>query len=277
MNAVIEHTVESNEQYHADRSYLSRSQLWEAWKRPRLFEAKYVTRTIQPERSSSAMDLGTAVHAAVLEDRDLVATYPADVLSKDGKASTAAAKEWRQEQESLGKIVLNKADAEDCNAMIASVGKFIAGWTRKDDIRERSLRWTDSVTGLSLKCRPDWIAPRKDFVAVMDLKTTAELTQHSFTKSCRDYGYWLQASLYSDAVVRYLNREDVRFWFVVVESSAPYVTAAFEFSAETLARSRNAQGELLDDIARRFSENDWSDPCQKQVTSIELPHYCFER
>ena len=268
---------ETNQQYHADLSCISRSQLWDAWKRPRVFEAKYITRTMPLGSASSAMDKGTAVHAAVLEDTDLIVSYPDEVLSKDGKASTTAAKQWKAEQDALGKIVLNSSDAADCRAMIDSVRSYIRGWTHPGDIREKSIRWTDEATGLNLKIRPDWIAPRKDFVAVMDLKTTAEVTQKSFTYSCKDYGYWLQAAMYCDGVAQHLGRDDVRFWFLVVESSAPFVTAAFEFDATTMAKAHLAKAELFAEVARRMRDNDWAEKTERNINSIELHSSVFER
>lgn len=269
--------TETNEQYHADRLYYSRSQLWDAWQRPSVFHAKHIARTMRSD-SSKAMDKGTLLHAAILEpEKDILRTYPRELLSVDGKASTKAAKEWKAEQDAAGFVVINESDAFDVSRMTESVRAVTGKWMKEADLRETSLRWVDSESGLPLKCRPDWIANRGEKTLVFDLKTTSELTKHGFRASCRDYGYWLQASMYSDGVSKVLELPGVEFLFVVVESSAPYKCGIFRFAGDTLHRARLAQEELLVEVARRIDQNDWRDPVETQINEIELHTSCFER
>ena len=87
---------ENNEDYHADRSYVSASMLKTFRKSPRLYEANYVTETIVRDAPSAAMRLGSLIHCAALEPDELEQRY---VVNQFDSRRTKAYKEWEAEEQ----------------------------------------------------------------------------------------------------------------------------------------------------------------------------------
>ncbi len=87
----------------------------------------------------------------------------------------------------------------------------------KNGEHETPLTWTDAVTGEVCKCRPDVI---RDGL-IVDYKTTTDCSPGAFERSCRAYGYKLQAAMYQEGV--FYNRfERCEFIFVAQEKAEPY-------------------------------------------------------
>src|SRR6185437_13670429 len=144
------------ETYHADTgsvgagglSLLRRSPLhhWHACRRP--------GRT--PEAPTDAQRFGTAVHCALLEPDQFdarVAFRPdCDRRTKEGKAICA------EFSKSLGnRLELNAGARDKIAEIVAAVASHPAAamLMSGDGLREASVYWTDSLTGVRCRCRPD--------------------------------------------------------------------------------------------------------------------------
>lgn len=77
----------SNEDYHADTGAFSASALEDFRDSRRLFEARYITKTLPPKAATPAMELGTCVHLRILEPERYFATLaePFPEEAPDGK------------------------------------------------------------------------------------------------------------------------------------------------------------------------------------------------
>jgi hypothetical protein len=101
-------------------------------------------------------------------------------------------------------------------------------------VSEHSIQWTDTETGVHLRCRPDWLRPG----LVVDLKTTNDASPKGFGKSVVNFGYDTQDDLYRTGCCEAMGWDDCAFVFVVTEKAPPYMTAVYELDDEARAIGR---------------------------------------
>jgi hypothetical protein len=117
-------------------------------------------------------DLGTCVHAVLLEGKSLnVLSFP--------DYRTNAAKQARQDAKDGGMIPVLVHQASDVAAMVAQARALLAsspdlkGYDFADGETERTLIWQQSETWL--RARPDWIS--RDRKLVISVKTTRQTAE----------------------------------------------------------------------------------------------------
>lgn len=211
----------SGEEYRKDPAY-SRSDIFNLSKSPAHF--KYAKEN--PRSETGALVFGAAFHAFVLErdkfDKKYIVTpKKTDKRTKEGKALAALI-------EASGKIQLTSEQYGQIEAMAASImSNRYASALLKNGEHEKSYFWRDSLTGISLKCRPDCRTELKTVSVIADIKTTENAETDSFMKSCIKYGYDLQAAMYKQGVETVENKPH-KFIFIAVEKSPPYVCNILE-------------------------------------------------
>lgn len=244
--------------YHSDYSAVSKSMLSQFMDRRSVYCLKYVTRVMAAEQATKVMDLGTVVHAALLEPhRQVVVTYPPEVLGKDGRLGTTAASMFAEQARYGGLIPLKEQDAERAACMVASVrsvvGDILAIPTGK---REAPIRWTDEESGLQCKCRPDFLAPSAR--VILDIKTTSNVVPWEFERQARELKYWLQDAHYCNGAAAIYGGE-WRFLFVAVESEPPHETIVYEYSPERRADADVQRSDALSALKQCYESGDWRD------------------
>ena len=127
-----------------------------------------------------------------------------------------------------GKIPISEDAFAQIQAMAESVmsNKYAAALLNGGE-HEKSYFWTDKLTGLKLKCRPDCRTDLRSTSVIVDLKTTENADTDSFMHSCIKYGYDLQAAMYTQGVSE-IERKPHRFVFIAVEKSPPYACNVLE-------------------------------------------------
>lgn len=269
----------SKDEYHAEYDSISKTMLSTFLDRRRVYYETYITKAAPPRASSKAMDLGTAVHAALLEPlkfAEMVVTIPAELLAKvdgevseNGAESTKAAKAFRAEHEAVGKVVLKPNQFADAGNMVASVLRSPVGkWLENAAIIETPRYWTDDVSGLRCRSLPDWFLPEKGIM--LDIKSTKLVKPAAFAKQADDLRYWLQASHYLDSI-----GGEGRFLFVAVESEWPYETVVYEYPRSDggdsidLEFADAVRVRALQDIAECHASGNWNDSWSGVVNKIE--------
>jgi len=101
---------------------------------------------------------------------------------------------------------------------------------------EVSYYWIDSDTGLLCKCRPDWISANQ--LTIIDFKTAADATEEGFVRSAGRLHYHVSAAMTVDGVHGTTGILPERYIFLVIEPHPPYLTAAYEATADDLAEGR---------------------------------------
>ena len=215
-------------QYHAVEA-LSKSMMSKILKSP----AHYKASLDEHQEPSKAMQMGTAIHTAVLEPQlysQVVAVIPPDIdgRNKEGKA-------WKEAHKS--RIHLTHAEDIDVQGVANSVRRHpfwdIIHLSHKI---EASVFAQDEQTGLALKARPDlWIEDH----TLVDVKTTDDATPEAFLRTIASFGYHIQAAHYMA-----MTGAD-NFIFVAVERKAPYAIGIYKLDAEWLQAGENLRRKAI--------------------------------
>jgi len=244
----------SEAEYHADPR-ISRSQVW-----------KMLTRSAAharvPTPATTAMEIGTATHAALLEPFEFDKRFEKGPSSRRGNA-------WKEKYEEAlaqGKTLLTEADYLTVQKMTEAVLKSTTASSLLQSntaVKEATSFFTDS-TGLECKARFDILDETDDLI--IDLKTTSNASADAFSKSCGLYGYHLQAAWYMAA---YPAKQ---FLFIVVEKEEPYGISFFELDESSLSEGERLMREGLD-YWKVCAELDVWPSYPDSLRTISIPHW----
>lgn len=194
-----------------------RSELWEIRKSP----AHYLYAVTHPKEQTAALAFGTAAHKYILEPDDFWKEYAlapeVDRRTKEGKAK------WNDFITSLdGRSPITAADYGSILAMSDAIQQNeTAAALIGSGRHEVPIQWADSETGEQCKCRPDVLTEYNGEKYIVDYKTTTSCEAGAFERSCRAYGYKLQAGMYTEGVFNE-TFERYKFAFVAQEKTEPY-------------------------------------------------------
>lgn len=213
-----------------------------------------------------AMLLGSLVHCAVLEPKELELRY-----QKCSPRNTKAGKEEAIYIKSKGLTPVNHSDWALMESMVDSIRshpKASEYFADSLGVAEQSHWWDDPESGLCCKCRTDW----KVGNTIIDLKTTVAggATPKEFAKTVVNFDYHLQAA-------HYLRGTDAeRFVFLVVEKAWPFSVGLFELdqAAIDLGNERIDRGLKL--IAECHMNNEWPGYAD-DINQITLPNWAFTK
>jgi hypothetical protein len=213
---------------------LTRSPLHAWYRHPKLNPA-------WQEESSAAFDLGSAVHAVLLEGRsDLLAII--DV--PDWR--TSAAKTARDEARAAGKIPLLPGDGETVERMVAASSMALgspdlAGLGALE--AERTYVWEED--GHWYRCRPDWATA--DCTIVLSYKTTSLNAEPSaYTKTILNFGYDMQAAFERRGIEAATGVKPKHYIWIVQETAAPYATSLVGLAPDFAAYGHDRMCEAMD-------------------------------
>lgn len=219
-------------------------------------------------REDGKFDLGTAVHAILLQGANIIATVPFDDWRK------AEAKELREAARQEGKVPLLAKDAERAWTMAeATQTQLVQHEARPipftDGKPEQTLVWTES-NGVVCRARLDWL--RDDHAAIDDLKTTsASADYRKWGRTAFGFGAEVQVAFYLRGCEKVLGVRPA--WrYVVVETYPPYALSVVDLAPSALA--------IADDKVERAItlwhdclEADHWPAYDNRVASLEIPTY----
>jgi len=176
-------------------------------------------------KESVAFDLGSAVHAMVLEpEKELVRRGPADRRGDKWRDAKLAA-------DLDGLILLPEAEYDLAETIAKSAIAHMPAWMDVPRIAEASFFALDSTTGVNIKCRPDLYIESEGLV--VDLKTCASASPRLFARDVHNYGYAIQAAFYL-RVLQEAGFEANRFVFLAVEKEPPFAVGLHEIEPDYL-------------------------------------------
>lgn len=187
-----------------------------------------------PPKSSAAMELGTAAHKIVLG-------VGADLVLVDAdNYRTKAAQEIRDAARAAGKVPLLPAEMAEAEAMAAAVRAHpLAGRLFDGGEPERSLFWVDEHTGIWRRSRLDWLPfPSARRMVIPDLKTGMSVSPDAIAKAVWNFGYYIQAPWYVDAVRALGLDDDPDFLLVFVETAPPYLVTVAGLDDDAMRTGR---------------------------------------
>lgn len=257
----------SHEQYHYS-SGVSRSALELFRTSPALYAYRVLGKNPE-QRKSRAFEEGTAIHAAILEperfETDFVIKPSFNRKSASGRAEEVS---WDEAARKAGKVGVAEDDRERYliiadrarkNKVVRELGLLDGG------VAEKSIYRTHEVTGLQLKCRPDYWWPEKNWM--LDVKSTDSANPRTFVqKSVASYGYHRQEAFY-----RYVGQAE-RFIFLAVEKTEPYFTSVIELHADDVLLGWHETEQSLFEMADCLRVNEWTGYDAK-IHSPRLPDW----
>jgi hypothetical protein len=266
----------SAESYHADKTSISSSGLRALLNPGCPAQFKYDRDHPQPPKRE--FDLGNAVHAAVLgEGHDIVEIVGfSDYKKADARALRDAAYE-------AGKVPLLPKEKRQVDDMAAAIRQHpLAGplFAPGTGIAERSIYWTDPMTGVRCRVRPDWLKQMPDLTLAVDLKTIKASDPETVSRAIRDHSYHQQDAFYTDGVeAAGLAPEGCRFIFVFVSKQAPYLITVRELTDQDrdIGRARNERAlRIYADCAANDEWPDWTGPVDT-IPQIGMPTWATLR
>ena len=228
------------EKYHAVDA-LSKSMMSKILKSP----AHYRAALEEHQEPTKSMQMGTAIHTAVLEPQlysQVVAVVPPDI---DGR--TKEGKQWKEAHKS--RIHLTHAEDIDVQGVANSVRRH-PFWdiVRLGHKIEASVFAQDEETGIALKARPDlWIESH----TLIDIKTTDDASPEAFLRTIASFGYHIQAAHYL-----MMTGAD-NFIFVAVERKAPYAIGIYKLDDEWLQAGENLRCKAISTLHECRALDSW--------------------
>lgn len=251
-----------NEVYHSHPEGISASGLRLVLRSP----AHY--RFQAARKPSRAMEIGTAIHTALLEPSRFADEY---MLLRDVKDRRAS--EYKQAVKVHGtERVLVSSEADQVAGMQEAVlsnpamsERFGAeGW------RELSLFVRDPDTGVLIRVRYDLLTVSGISV---DVKKCQDARPDEFSRAIFNYGYDLQAALYSDAFEWATGKPLGAFEFAAVEQEMPHGHKLYLPDETVIQEGRRQYREALDLFARCERSDDWPGITCDGPELISLPSW----
>ena len=242
----------TNQEYR-EAPGLSRSELFILNKSPLHF--KYAQE--HPEEETAALKFGTAVHTRILEPAEFLKRYfvrpKLDRRTREGREQY---ERWMMEGIESGKELLSDEDAQVIEEMAAMVESDPIARQLLSGEHEQSFFWEDPATGIKCKCRPDCLTEYKGTPYIVDYKTTDSCEDGHFERSCRKYGYKLQAGMYCEGLLQSTFVEH-GFAFVAQEKKPPYAVRVYFCSPEFIGQGYDEFRTLLGLYNCCCKHNNW--------------------
>jgi len=243
-----------------------RSDLWELRKSP----AHYLYAVTHQKEPTAALLFGTAAHKYILEPDDFWNRYAlapeVDRRTKDGKAA------WNQFLAELAETDKNPLSLSDYTVIedmdAAIMENKTARALLKTGKHEVPVEWTDPETGEKCKCRPDCITEYKGEKYIVDYKTTTSCEDGAFERSCRYYGYKLQAAMYTEGMF-HTTLSQHKFAFVAQEKDPPYAVRVYFCDSGFVEEGARMFRELMDLYHKCRVEDSWPGYEEKELAGDE--------
>lgn len=237
--------------YHADATTLSSSGARKLLKPS--CPAKFRHAQDHPEPPKLHFEIGTAAHTLLLGDGPELR-----VCDYDSWRSKAA-QDAKLQAEADGAVALLPKQYAEVRAMVRALrehptaGKLLAPDT---GVAEQSLYWVHRDTGVTLRCRPDWL--RRD--RIVDYKTCAAADLDSIQKDVAKYGYHIQDAWYRMGA-KALGLFDglPKFTFVFQEKTAPYLITVFELDRDAIDIGMEQAESAIHTFANCTASGEWPD------------------
>lgn len=249
----------SNEEYHAHQS-VSKSGLDLINRSPAHYY--HAVRT----EATRAMDIGTAIHCAILEPSRFETQYLLlrDVTDRRKSEYKEAVKQYGSE------FVLTGPEADRVVGMRESIRMNNRATMRLDapGNAEVSIITKDPETGVAVRCRFDWLSLCGNAV---DLKKTQDVRTDEFSRTVARYRYHVQAAFYSDVYEWETGERLQEFSFLAVEEHMPHANRIFILDDEAIREGRKLYRENLNTYARCLDSGQWPGITQDEDELLSLP------
>lgn len=227
--------IETNAEYHEDKSAISKSRLEKMSICPKYFKWY----EDNPPAKTPDLILGSAFHKIVLEPETFDEEFAVMPENIDRRSASGKQAYAEFEANAVGKQVISAEQYNQICRMrdeIFSSKKAVMCLTGE---HEQSMYGVDEATGERIKTRPDCyrfieyidddgVIVRKLFIS--DLKSCRSIKYEAIQRDVVNYGYDLQAYMYCYNASKIFNMpmEDISFTFIFVEKSEPCLSLVLD-------------------------------------------------
>lgn len=208
--------------------------------------------------------IGRAIHAGILQPERL----SLDFAVFDGK--TRKGKAWDAfEAEHCDKTILKRSEWDDAMRAADKVNQdpVAVEWLNlRKALIERPIMWTDHVTGLVCKGRPDAVHS-----AIIDVKSTSTIDERTFRALASRMGYFGQLSFYRRGYST-LTKLWLPCAIVAVEQDPPHDVGVFVVDEESLRVADDQISRLLAKVAECRKTNAWPGRYQR-AQPLTMPEW----
>lgn len=218
--------------------------------------------------SSDAMDLGSMVHAAILEPDFFAQMY---AVGPDAAKNTTL---WKNAQSASSRTLIKPDDMAKIMRMRDAVLHHHLARKIIDGAEiEMSGFWTDPATDVKCRFRPDIIKKSDRGIVLADLKTTRDASPDGFAKSVVNYSYYRQAAFYLDGYEACTGDTPSDFIFIAVETEPPYICETYCLPHEAIAKGRQEYSDLLFTLDECIRLDRWPGYSSSGLVEIEMPKW----
>ena len=269
--------IETNAEYHGYREAISKSRLANMSVCPAYF--KWCEDN--PTEPSKDMVLGSAFHKIVLEpetfDKEFMIMPHFDIRTKEGRLGY----ENLMNKVQGGAITLITQEQYDtiCGMRDSIMANPYAKKLINGNI-EQSMYFTDELTKVECKCRPDVWRKVADRVVITDLKSAKSVMPNDFMRDCVKYHYDLQTAMYRDGASKVLGvpKDNIDFVFIAVEKKPPYLLNIMQADTYVIQKGEADFREYIGTYAECKETSDWFglNGSKGIINTLSLPSYLIK-
>jgi len=223
---------------------------------------------LSPPEATATMRLGTAIHTAVLEPEMFAAEYGLF----DGRRGTKAYDEWQAEHP--GMADLKPDEWEQCMGAAYAVHRAGHGRearrTMRGCRREPSLVWTDPMTGIRCKARPDLVRfaqKRSGGITpwiLADMKTTTTVDARKFGRTAAELLYHGKMAFARRGLETIFGSPPLSVEIIAVEQKRPHDIGVFPLYPDVLYAGDQLVTKLLRQLQTCRKRRTWPGRYQDQ-------------
>ncbi len=245
---------------------------------------------LNPRPTTLTLDLGNALHCAVLEPEAFMDKYivlpvadPNTYCNQDGspskspgstKAYKAAVAELKANSPTA--TVLSADHATACEGMRHEIwdNAMTSALLNAKGTRELSVFWEDE-TGVIGRARFDHVVWDLDGGTIVDIKTTEDASEVAFERDIYKYGYHMQGAWYLRAAAS-LGMPIKNYAILPVEKKPPYCLGLYTVTSGAIEAGWDQLEPAVERFARCVERNDWPGyKASRKVVPIALPHWAW--
>lgn len=267
----------SNEAYHRGPG-LSCSGAKRLLRTPYHYWALTQEHDAPPSEPTPQMQNGTRVHCALLEPDQWALRY----VVPPGGASDRRTRAYRDfaawaAERGLQPVTQEETQRAQAQAHALRALPDVARLMARGHA-ESSAYWTDPLTGVQCKCRPDFVAEgwgdSGAACILLDVKTARDASPEAFARAVASLGYHQQADWYCDGYARATGHEVLGMVFAVVESEYPHAAAAYELDEAALQLGRTLNMRARNLYAQCSQRGAWPS-YPRGIVRLSLPAWAW--
>lgn len=235
----------------------------------------------RPRKTTKAMSLGTAAHAATLEPERFASDFVAwSERSSNGNMAQRRGEKW----DSFCALYAGKEIiTEDEYVSALEIAAAVRSEPQCANVLSRgraevTLVWVDDETDLLCKGRVDWL----DFDAralFADLKTAADITPGPFLSKAAKLHYHTRMAWYHDAIKQLSGMAEdelLETLILAVESGKPHDAACYWMPEEVTEAGRAEYREMMSKLRSAMTFDNWHGIACGNRIQYTLPRWAVD-